>query len=120
MRDRWNDPYSGKVIFDAAQIEIDHLVPLAWTWKHGATEWPSNIRRQFANDPLNLFAVAAELNRTKGAQGPESWLPPNQKFHCQYATRFYRVILKYEFEEHSIDQINAVRAQACSDKPEPS
>jgi hypothetical protein len=27
-------------------------------------------REQFANDPVNLFAVEARVNRQKGAKGP--------------------------------------------------
>lgn len=115
LRGRWNDPYSGNIIFDATKMDIDHLVPLSWAWKHGAANWSSTTRKLFANDPVNLFAVAAELNRSKGAQGPESWLPPSTKFHCQYVTRFYRVMLKYEFTESSRDQIRSLRTQICGE-----
>ena len=107
VRGKWNDPYSGSVFFDSSKMDIDHLVPLAWAWRNGASSWSESERDRFANDPINLFAVSASLNRSKGAQGPDSWLPPNEKFHCQYVTRFYRVLLKYEFPE-------AVRSHAKS------
>ncbi len=105
LRGRWNDPYSGSVFLDSSKMDIDHLVPLAWAWRNGASSWSESERDRLANDPINLFAVSASLNRSKGAQGPDSWLPPNEKFHCQYVTRFYRVLLKYEFPE-------AVRSRA--------
>lgn len=114
LRGRWNDPYSGEIIFDSARIDIDHLVPLAWAWQHGAASWSAQERRKFANDPVNLFAVKLELNRSKGAQGPYEWLPPNTKFHCQYMTRYLRVMLSYPFNESSRRSVRDLQQQICS------
>lgn len=94
-RGRWNDPYTDRIFYEARDLDIDHLVPLKWAWDHGAEHWPSEKRRRFANDESNLFAVQASVNREKGALGPLQWLPPNQKFHCQYVLRFIRVVKKY-------------------------
>lgn len=113
VRGRWNDPYSGAVFFDSSKMDIDHLVPLAWAWRNGASSWPESERDRFANDPINLFAVSASLNRSKGAQGPENWLPPNEKFHCQYVTRFYRVLLKYKFPEAVRNRTKATVKSKC-------
>lgn len=85
--------YSGEVIFDASKIDIDHIVPLKWAWDHGASEWSREKRKQFANDPINLVAVEARLNRQKGAKGLDEWLPP--KNVEQYKARFKRVLVKY-------------------------
>jgi hypothetical protein len=41
----------------------------------------------FANDPLNLLAVAASANRQKGDGGTVTWLPANKSFRCSYAAR---------------------------------
>ncbi|MGQ4276440.1 HNH endonuclease family protein [Pseudidiomarina sp. E22-M8] len=113
LRGRWNDPYSGQIIFDATDMDVDHLVPLAWAWQHGAADWSAPRRKEFANDPINLFAVKLELNRSKGARGPYDWLPPNQKFHCQYVTRYLRVMLIYNFTTSSRDEIRALRDRIC-------
>ncbi|MDN7126900.1 HNH endonuclease [Pseudidiomarina sp. 1APR75-33.1] len=113
LRGRWNDPYSGEIIFDSKDIDIDHLVPLAWAWHHGAANWPAQRRKEFANDPVNLFAVKLELNRSKGAHSPLEWLPPNQKFHCQYVTRYLRVMLIYDFTSNSRDKIRQLRDKIC-------
>ena len=94
-------------------MDIDHLVPLAWAWRNGASSLSESKGDRFANDPINLFAVSASLNRSKGAQGPDSWLPPNEKFHCQYVTRFYRVLLKYEFPEAVRSRAKVIMNSEC-------
>lgn len=113
VRGRWNDPYSGEVFLDASSMDIDHLVPLAWAWQNGASDWSANTRRAFANDPVNLFAVKLALNRSKGAKGPYEWLPPNSKFHCQYVTRYLRVMLTYDFTTDARNQIRRLRDELC-------
>lgn len=112
---RWNDPYSGKIFSDARQLDVDHLVPLAYAWSRGADRWSDADRRRFANDPVNLFAVEASLNRQKGARGPTEWMPPNPDFRCQYVLRFTRVVLQYRLtlpaEERAA--IERMRAETC-------
>lgn len=90
---RWVSLFTGMVITDAKQLDIDHVVPLKWAWEHGANQWPNHKRVLFANDPVNLIAVEAPLNRAKGAKGPDEWLPP--KNECQYILRFKRILTKY-------------------------
>lgn len=60
LRGRWLDPYTNKVFLDASKLDVDHLVPLKWAWDHGANGWGNTQRKQFANDPRNLFAVQAQ------------------------------------------------------------
>ncbi|MFC4259716.1 HNH endonuclease family protein [Marinobacter lacisalsi] len=91
---RWISPFTGKVIQNAAHIDIDHVVPLAWAWQHGASQWPRERREAFANDPSNLWPVEASLNRSKGARGPDEWMPPAGE--CQYVSRFMRLLIKYD------------------------
>ncbi|ETX09694.1 hypothetical protein MUS1_06240 [Marinomonas ushuaiensis DSM 15871] len=94
---RWISMYSGKVLFDASKVDIDHIVPLKWAWDHGARFWDKQTRQKFANDPINLVAVEASLNRSKGAKGPNEWLPP--KNVEQYKLRFKRIVLKYDLND---------------------
>lgn len=93
---RWISPFTGKVIQNASEIDIDHVVPLKWAWDHGANTWSDEKRERFANDPVNLWSVELSLNRQKGAQGPEDWLPPAGR--CQYVARFVRIGKSYELE----------------------
>lgn len=90
---RWVSAFTGNVIQNASDIDIDHLVPLAWSWDRGASDWSDEKRLRFANDPVNLLPVEASLNRSKGAKGPDEWLPPSGQ--CGYVARFVRVIRLY-------------------------
>ncbi|MBV0934774.1 HNH endonuclease family protein [Marinobacterium weihaiense] len=93
---RWISPFTGAVIHDPSQIDIDHVVPLKWAWEHGAASWSRAQRERFANDPANLLSVEASLNRQKGAKGPDQWLPPANQ--CQYVLRFTRVMKTYKLK----------------------
>ena len=93
---RWISPFTGNVIHDASDIDIDHVVPLKWAWEHGADGWDQGKREQFANDPVNLWSVELPLNRQKGAKGPEEWLPPAGQ--CQYVSRFVRIVKGYDLK----------------------
>ena len=110
---RWLDPYTNKVFVDAQQLDIDHLIPLKWAWDHGANLWSAPLRRQFANDERNLFAVQASTNRDKGAAGPLHWLPPNAAFHCQYISRFIRISLIYQLRLSQ--KIHHLQERKCAD-----
>ncbi|GHA56887.1 HNH endonuclease family protein [Photobacterium aphoticum] len=99
---RWNSAYSGKVIYNASDIDIDHVVPLKWAWEHGADRWTLDERKAFANDPKNLVSVEASLNRQKGAKGLDEWLPP--KNQCQYIPRFIRVVKAYDLTLSATEQ----------------
>jgi len=61
---RWISPYTNRVIQNAGDIDIDHVVPLAWAWERGANTWSKEQRERFANDPVNLLPVEASLNRS--------------------------------------------------------
>ncbi|MCS0637853.1 HNH endonuclease family protein [Streptomyces sp. LP05-1] len=94
-----HDPYTGKDIAwkkaEAARVQIDHVVPLSYSWQLGAAHWPEAKRRQLANDPLNLLPVDGPTNGRKSDSGPAAWLPPDKTIRCAYATRFAQVALKY-------------------------
>lgn len=111
VRGRWFDFYTNQTFLESRFLDIDHLVPLKYGWDRGAYEWAPDKRRQFTNDPSNLFAVEKRVNRQKSAFGPSKWLPPNIQFRCQYILRFQRIILKYELKQ-SIDELAKIqRAQ---------
>jgi hypothetical protein len=114
-RGRWLDPYTNKIFLESRLLDIDHLVPLKYSWNRGALAWTSKKRRQFSNDPINLFAVERSVNRQKSAYGPAEWLPPNIKFRCQYIVRFQRVIKLYGLSQNAteLQLINQAQQQYC-------
>jgi hypothetical protein len=92
------DPFSNKVLtFTSVKsaVDIDHVVSLSNAWQTGAAYFDRNIRSQIANDPLNLLAVDAKLNRQKGDGDAATWLPPNKAFRCEYVSRQVSVKAKY-------------------------
>ncbi|QXJ23714.1 HNH endonuclease [Actinomadura graeca] len=96
---RLHDPYSGKDITfaksDAAEVQIDHVYPLALAWRMGASRWDEDRRERFANDHANLLAVWGVPNRQKSDSGPGEW-KPQKGFQCAYAVKYVAVAKKYE------------------------
>lgn len=96
-----HDPYSGKVVdfergeVSSQDVQIDHVVPLAWAWRNGADNWPAAKRERFYNDQLELLAVDGPTNNAKSDFGPAKWLPPNTAYRCTYVIRFVSVLNRY-------------------------
>jgi hypothetical protein len=57
----------------------------------------------------------ASANRSKGAQGPLEWLPPNVDYRCEYVTRFHRIVLTYrlEYQPGEAAAMDRLRAELC-------
>jgi hypothetical protein len=91
----WNDPFSGKQLTRASDLDVDHVIPLKWAHDHGGDAWSAAKKEIFANDPINLLAVDDGLNQKKGAKGPDEWLPPNRAFRCEYLFIWEQVLEKY-------------------------
>jgi Protein of unknown function (DUF1524)/Protein of unknown function (DUF3761) len=93
------DPYTGAsirfVYGGTSEVDIDHLVALSDAWQKGAANWPAGKRLALANDPLNLLAVDASTNRSKGDGDTATWLPPNKTYRCTYVARQVAVKGKY-------------------------
>ncbi|MAR92728.1 MAG: HNH endonuclease [Pseudomonadales bacterium] len=94
-RGEWHDPFSGKVITRASDLDVDHVIPLKWAHTHGGATWSAEKKEQFANDPDNLLAVDDGLNQQKGAKGPTEWMPPNHGYRCDYLRHWQSVLAKY-------------------------
>ena len=92
----WNLPYWGGTATQAGQIDVDHIIPLKWAHGHGADKWSAAKKKiDFANDPQNLITVSKRANRSKGAKGPDQWMP--EKNRCEYARKWKSLITKYRF-----------------------
>ncbi len=85
-----DDPYTGEtVVFEkatAAEVPIDHVVPLAAAWVQGAAGWTDDEREAFANDLSNLIATTRSENSSKGDSTADEWLPSDPSYGCSYAT----------------------------------
>jgi len=111
------DPYTGKTIdwrkAKATEVQIDHVVPLSYSWQMGSSRWPEGKRERFANDVLNLIPVQGRANSAKGDSGPASWLPPHKRIRCSYAVRFAQVALAYDLPVTKADK--AMMRKQCQD-----
>lgn len=94
-----NDPYTGKVIqfskTDSSAVQIDHVVALSDAWQTGAGKFTPELRKQLANDPLELLAVDGPANQQKSDGDAATWLPKNKSFRCEYVARQVAVKKKY-------------------------
>lgn len=117
-----NDPYTATdITFLRGQgtseaVHIDHVVALADAWQKGAQQLDAEVRRQFANDPLNLLAVDGPANMQKGAGDAATWLPANRSFRCDYVARQITVKARYSLWVTGAEK--DAMARVLSDCPE--
>ena len=94
-----HDPYTGETIRyvrrNGSNIDIDHVVALMDAWQKGAQQWSPAKRKMFANDPLNLLAVGAAVNRAKADSDAATWLPPRRSFRCEFVA--IQIAVKYTY-----------------------
>ncbi|MBO0656708.1 HNH endonuclease [Streptomyces triculaminicus] len=93
----WRSLYDGKTYTKAAQVDIDHIVPLANAWRSGADKWDNTRRKALANDLTHpqLLTVSAATNRSKGDQSPDQWQPPDRASWCVYGRAWVSVKSTY-------------------------
>ncbi|MFD1930024.1 MULTISPECIES: HNH endonuclease family protein [Nonomuraea] len=89
----WYSPYDGKVLKSEKHVDVDHVVPLAYAWRSGASRWSQARRRAFANDLTRpeLIVVSHSANIAKSGQGPQSWRPQRRAYWCRYASSWITV-----------------------------
>jgi hypothetical protein len=95
---RWLSLYDGDTTRDPADLQIDHMVPLAEAWESGASAWPADRREDYANDMRRhgaLIAVTAQMNESKSDRDPAEWMPPDQGSWCRYANAW--VVEKHDW-----------------------
>ena len=81
-------PFTGVVITEPGNVDMDHMVPLANTHRSSGRDWPRDRKLAYANllgDPGHLVAVTAGANRSKRFRGLEEWRPPDAGYWCAYA-----------------------------------
>lgn len=98
------DPYSNETINftqgynTSLEVQIDHVIPLAQSWREGAYKWSDEKRVEFANDPDNLLAVKGSLNSSKSDKEITSWQPPYKNYLCTYVEKQIKIKIKYNLE----------------------
>jgi hypothetical protein len=119
-----SDPYSAKKVTyrrGRSLVDIDHVVALSDAWQKGAKYWDAGKRIALANDPLNLIAVDASTNRSKGDGDTATWVPPNKGYRCTYVARQVAVKKKYELWVTSAEKAAMEKVlKTCSGEKLPS
>jgi hypothetical protein len=94
---RWLDPYTGIYIDQASDLDVDHVIPLAYAHRIGGYNWSTNKKHNFAVDEANLLLVDDGENQSKGAKGPSEYLP-RKEFQCEYVRIWQLVATKYNLD----------------------
>ena len=81
----------------------------------GADLWSDQMRVDYANDPLNLIATIASLNRQKSDANAASWLPPYKPGRCKFIAT--QVAVKTKWSLYVTDSEKEVFVSILS-KPE--
>jgi hypothetical protein len=102
----WYSPYDGATWTAAADVDIDHMVPLAEAWASGAWAWTTAQRQTYANDlgGPELWAVTDNVNQSKGDKDPAEWQPPRSAFRCTYARAWIQVKWYYNLTVDSAEK----------------
>ncbi len=108
----WYGAMTSKTFSLASDVDIDHVVPLAYAHVRGAWSWPSAKKMAFANDEDNLRITEDNINQSKGAQGLTEFLPSNRAYRCNYIRDFDGIMKKYglsyfKSEEREVDKMLA-------------
>jgi hypothetical protein len=91
---KWLSYYDGATWTAPADVDIDHVVPLAEAWDSGARNWTTAQRQSYANDlgdARTLAAVTDNVNQSKGDQDPAEWMPSLTSVHCRYISEWAAV-----------------------------
>ncbi|MCK9929368.1 HNH endonuclease family protein [Frankia sp. Mgl5] len=102
----WYSPYDGATWTAAADVDIDHMVPLAEAWASGAWAWTTTQRQTYANDlgGPELWAVTDNVNQSKGDKDPAEWQPSLSSFRCTYARAWVQVKYYYNLTVDSTEK----------------
>lgn len=97
MGGRVYGPYTGRYYINDSKTDIEHIVAASEGHDSGLCSASSEMREQFAQDPLNLTLAAPAVNRC-GATGKcgldaADWMPEKNK--CWFANRIVQIKAKY-------------------------
>lgn len=107
----WHGAFTRTRVNNPSELDIDHRVPLQNAHRSGGWAWTPEKKEEYANYldlQLHLVAVAASVNRSRGAKGPEEWRPPDEVFWCEYAQYWSAVKAKWELTMTG-EEANAVK-----------
>ena len=99
----WFDEYTGETFTVAAQIDIDHVIPLRYAHNQGGDAWPPEKKLMFANDPVNIMLTERSEIRRKNERGPSRYLP-REEYQCDYVRQWQAIAEKYDLRLANADR----------------
>lgn len=115
---RWFSYYDGVSRYNASDISVDHMVPLAEAWDSGARSWDSSTRQAYANDLgdyRSLVGVTVSSNSSKSDSDPAGWQPGREQ--CRYVFEYTAVKIRWRLSVDSAERSALIsRADSCSDR----
>ncbi len=109
----WHDPYSGQVLTQDSDVQIDHMVPLKAAYSAGASTWSRAKKCVYANFTavsFHLISTSNFENQSKSDKSPEDYIPPNKDYVCTYLKNWLSVKLIWKLK------MTESEAQAISNK----
>lgn len=93
--------WTGQLIPDLSQADIDHHVPVKHAHMSGGCHWSEFQRNAFYTDLDNLNVTTQSMNRSKSDKAPGYWTRQNEFIdtpaeRCEYAAQWINVKRKYE------------------------
>ncbi len=116
----WRDPYSGRDFTQAADIQVDHVVPLKNAYISGADQWASKRRCLYANflgNGFHLMPVLGSENMKKSDKTPAGYMPPDGAYACQYLANWLKIKLIWQLELSTSEKTaieNLAKQNQCS------
>ena len=101
QKGQWWDPYTNQIFTESNQVDIDHIVALQHAYFYGAFRWTPAERCHYANylgNNYHLLTVSAKENRSKGADDPRMYMPPNKTFTCTYMKLWMKIKLLWDLD----------------------
>ncbi len=119
---RWYGAFTGTYFEDPGDVDVDHMVPLKNAHNSGGWDWNPAMKEEYANhlgDDDHLIAVQDNANQSKGARGPDEWMPPNETYWCQYATDWAEIKERWSLTMTEPEAGAVVEMlNTCEDPPE--
>ena len=74
--DGWWSPYDGRLYRSYRDRDIEHLRSRHSAAKAGGCDWPAEVKRGYAMDPMNVTVAPPDVNRhQKSDKDPDRWMP---------------------------------------------
>ena len=138
---RWFGVFTGAYFEDPSDLDVDHMVPLKNAHNSGGWVWSLAMKEEYTNDLRaddHLIAVQDRANQSKGARGPDEWMPPDETYWCQYAQDWAEIKARWKLtmtdpeaeavmemlqrceNPPDVDVWEALESRAGEHKPEPT